>query len=545
MSISAFEATPFIGRRRELGELRRALASSRCVTLIGIGGVGKTRLAQCLLQQIREGLDGRVWTVDLGQEHDPDMVQLAVAAAMGLRPQPGEQQVETIRKFLGDARAVLGLDNCEHLLDACAALTSDLLSACPGLQVVATSRQALGIAGERVYRVPPLSVPDFSSGTRARDLAEYESVALFVERAHDALPDFELTDENAESVAQLCVALEGIPLAMELAAARTRVLSPEAMLDRLEQRYQLLARGYVDVPNRLRSMEASVEWSHELCNAQEQTALGPALGLLGRLRPRRGGDRLRRRRPSCRRRAGRRLVARREVPGVPGPRRDPPALQAARDDPAVRRGAAGAHRRPAQVGAPAPGLLQQPGGAVPRTLGGAGPTPAGRPDATQPREPPVRPRAHRVHCIGGAHRAADGGDLEDYWFVTGLLSEARHWIEAALARSTGTAVQRATALSIAGYLAGFQMQAEKADQQLAEARGELERSEGGRLQPDEARDRAVAWARLRFAEGVQALNRGDLAAAMGHSRRQHRALQAGGRDARPASGVRRPRRGAQ
>ncbi len=529
MTTNGLDATLFVGRRHELQELHRALTSTRSVTLIGIGGTGKTRLAQRLLQQLDEGPegpDGRVWLVDLGQVHDPGMVQVAVAAAMGVRPQPGERQVTTICQFLGDDRAVLVLDNCEHVLAATAELVSDLLSGCPGLQVVSTSRQALGIAGELVYRVPPMPVPDLSASLRASDIAGSESVVLFVGRARHALPGFRLTDANAAAVARLCVALEGIPLALELAAARSRVLSPEAMLERIEDRYQLLSRGYVDLPDRQRSMEASVEWSHELCSSAEQT-------LWARLSVFTGGFDLDAAEVVCgddelpadlvldvlSSLADKSLVAR--DPGEASPHFR--MLETIRQYGEVRLAAtsgAEAWRRRHQgyftelgrrfhdqwIGPDQPALMAE----LRRNHGN------------------LRSVLERTSSRGAEAAVALrlAVDLEDYWAVTGLLTEARHWLDAALAHGVGSPAERSTAFSISGYLAGLQTQLDDAARCLTAARAELE-SDGPEPAPDGPADpdrgRTVAWARLRFAEGVQALYAGDLAAAE-HSCRRSIAL---------------------
>ena len=529
MTRDGHEATTFVGRRHELDELHQALASARSITLIGIGGAGKTRLAQRLVDEAADaldGLDGRVWLVDLGQLHDPGMVQVALAAAMGIRPKPGERQVATICDFLGEEPAVLVLDNCEHLLPACAALVPDLLSACPALRVVATSRQALGIAGEVVYRVPPLPVPDLSRPVTAQSLAECESVALFVDRARHALPGFELNDKNAESVARLCVALEGLPLALELAAARSRVLSPEAMLTRIEHRYHLLSRGYVDLPDRHRSMEASVAWSHELCTHDEQV-------LWARLSVFTGGFDLD---------AAELVCTDDELPAD----RILDVLSSLADKSLVARdpGDAVPHFRMLET-------IRQYGAARLEVTGDADVWARRHQDHfaaesqrfherwVGPDQPELMERLRRNHgnlrSVLERTTAGTGDavvalrmttDLEDYWAVTGLLTEARHWFDAALAHGTGSPVERATALSISGYLAGLQTDLKEAAGSLRAARVALE-SGGPEPAPpaegvdrDEAeRARTVAWARLRFAEGVQALYTAEVADAEDSCRR--------------------------
>ena len=520
VSITALEATPFIGRQRELGELHRALGIARAVTLIGVGGTGKTRLAQSLLHELRDEHEGRVWIVELGQVHDPAMVQLAVAAALGLRPEPGGAQAPTVARFLGDDPALLVLDNCEHLLEPVAAMASELLASCPRLRLVATSREALGIAGELVYRLSPMAVPELPDGLRAEDLLENESVALFVGRAREALPGFELTDANEETVARLCVALEGIPLALELAAARIRVLSPEAMLDRIEQRFQLLSRGYVDVPDRQRSMEASVEWSHDLCGPQEQ-ALWARLSVFS------GGFDLDAAEIVC---ADDTMPAADVLDALSSLvdksllSRDPQdaathffMLETIREYGALRLDLTG--ETELWEGRHRDYFAQRTRAFRQQWVG---------PD--QPRLVAVMRRNHAnlravlERTTRSKEQAAVAlriaVDLEGYWVVTGLLTEARRWLESALTQGIGTSPERAVALSISGYLAGLQVKLDEAGQRIAAARAELGSSAGA---PD-----TVAWARLHFAEAMQSLYRGDLTAAERSCRRSIELLEAAG-----------------
>src|SRR5262245_263895 len=216
------QLTSFVGRERELAQVRRLLAAAPLLTLTGAGGAGKTRLA---LQAAADALDAYpdgVWLADLAPAADPGLVPPAVAAALGVREEPGQPIPATLAGALRPKRLLLVLDNCEHLLDACARLADALLRACPGVRVLATSREALGIAGETAWRVPSLELPDARHPPPPERLTQYEAVRLFVDRALAARPDFAVTDQNAPAVAALCARLDGIPLALELAAARVR-----------------------------------------------------------------------------------------------------------------------------------------------------------------------------------------------------------------------------------------------------------------------------------------------------------------------------------
>ncbi|MFC9790078.1 protein kinase [Rhodococcus sp. NPDC127528] len=263
------ELSTFVGRRTELAEAKQLLGSSRLVTLTGIGGVGKTRLGLRVAANARRVFADGVWLVELGELRDGALVVDVIAAALGLRPQSTRPPREVLVDFLAPRELLLVLDNCEQVVGAAAQLAEALLSACPRLRVLATSREAFGIGGEAVLRVPPLTVPD-PNDSSLQGLPCYDGVGLFVERAAAALPGFELTEDNAASVAGICARLDGLPLAIELAAARLRALSPEQILQRLTDRYTLLARGGRGAPTRQQTLRLCVDWSHELCTPAEQ-----------------------------------------------------------------------------------------------------------------------------------------------------------------------------------------------------------------------------------------------------------------------------------
>src|SRR5215210_7387412 len=220
------ELSSFVGREKELAEVKRLLADSRLLTLTGSGGCGKTRLALAAGGLV-EGFEDGVWLVELAWLADQDLVPQTVASVIGAREQPGHPLAETLSNHLRTKRLLLILDNCEHLVEACATLTEALLRSCPELRILTTSREALGITGEIAWPVPSLSLPDLRRLPEVESLRRYESARLFLERTTEVNPAFTLTEQNAPSVARVCYRLDGIPLALELAAARSKVLSVE------------------------------------------------------------------------------------------------------------------------------------------------------------------------------------------------------------------------------------------------------------------------------------------------------------------------------
>jgi non-specific serine/threonine protein kinase len=260
----------FVGRGRELAALHKRLAAARLVTLTGPGGCGKTRLAlRVAADRLPDYPDG-VWLVELAALAEPGLVPQAVAQAVGVPEAPGRPLLATLADALRPRRALLLLDNCEHVLDAGARVVDALLRACPALTVLATSRAALGIVGEVAWRVPSLGLPEAHARPSVKALARCEAVRLFVDRAQAAEPTFALTPRNAPAVAQVCARLDGIPLALELAAARVRVLPPEQLLERLEDRFGLLTGGSRTALPRHRTLRAAVDWSYDLLTAGER-----------------------------------------------------------------------------------------------------------------------------------------------------------------------------------------------------------------------------------------------------------------------------------
>jgi predicted ATPase/DNA-binding CsgD family transcriptional regulator len=264
--------TPLIGRTHELAALRDLIlhADERLLTLAGVGGCGKTRLAIQLASDLAATFPRRVWLVELAPIADPALVPGVVVSALGLREEAGISSVEALAAFLAHQPALLILDNCEHLIDACAALADYLLTACPALRLLATSREPLQIAGERQYRVPPLATPDVDNLPGVNALARSPAVQLFVARAGAVAPAFSLTAENALLIARICVRLDGIPLALELAAARVRVLALEQILARLDDAFRLLVGGSRVAPTRQQTLRATLDWSDALLTEPER-----------------------------------------------------------------------------------------------------------------------------------------------------------------------------------------------------------------------------------------------------------------------------------
>jgi predicted ATPase/DNA-binding CsgD family transcriptional regulator len=264
------ELSSFVGREKEVAEVTRLLENTRLLTLTGSGGCGKTRLALAVATGMAKQFEDGAWWAGLASLSDPDLIAQAVAHVLGVREQPHLPLTETLADSLRKRQLLLVLDNCEHLIETCARFAQRMLLSCPRLQILATSREALGVVGEATWRVPTLTVPERDHPPSVEDAAHYEAIRLFVERARSKLSTFSLRPENASAVARVCCELEGVPLAIELAAARVPILSVEQIAKRLKSPLALLSAGERTAEPRQRTLRATLAWSHELLSDPER-----------------------------------------------------------------------------------------------------------------------------------------------------------------------------------------------------------------------------------------------------------------------------------
>jgi predicted ATPase/class 3 adenylate cyclase len=267
------QLTSFVGRERDIAEVKGLFSTTRLLTLTGAGGAGKTRLALRVAAEVLEEFPNGVWLVELAALSDPTLIPQIAASALTVREQPGRPLIATLTDYLQPMQLLLLLDNCEHLLSACAHLAEVLLRACPHLRILATSREGLGIGGELTYRVPSLSVPDVRRPAPLDHLVQHEAVRLFIERVTFAVPTFRVTEQNAPAIAQVCDRLDGIPLAIELAAAQVKALSVERIAVRLDNRFRLLTGGSRTALPRHQTLQGTMDWSHDLLSQKERTLL--------------------------------------------------------------------------------------------------------------------------------------------------------------------------------------------------------------------------------------------------------------------------------
>jgi predicted ATPase len=264
------QMTSFIGREHEIAEVKHALAKTRLVTLTGSGGTGKTRLSLQVATEILDRFKDGIWFIELAPITDPELMPNAVANTLGVREQSGQRIITTLIDWFRDRELLLILDNCEHMLDACARFADAVLHGSHETRILASSREALGIAGETAYRVPSLPTPNPKQQISLEQLEECESARLFIERAAQTLSTFQVIDDAVPAITQICRRLDGIPLAIELAAARVKVLSVEQIAERLDDRFRLLTGGSRTALPRQQTLRALIDWSYQLLGEQER-----------------------------------------------------------------------------------------------------------------------------------------------------------------------------------------------------------------------------------------------------------------------------------
>ena len=268
-----YQLTSFVGREQEIGQLEELVTANRLVTLTGAGGAGKTRLAIEVASRLTDAFPDGVWLVELAALSDPRLVPKAVAQTLALNEQPSRPLIETLSDYLASRKLLLVLDNVEHLLEACVHLVDEIVRRSPDTAVLVTSRERLGLTGELTYRVPSLTVPGTNEPLAPETVSSYEGVRLFVDRAKLLRPDFDVTTENKTAVASICARLDGMPLAIELAAPRLRSMSVEELSQRLDQRFALLTDSSRTALPRHRTLRSMIDWSYDLLTDVEQAML--------------------------------------------------------------------------------------------------------------------------------------------------------------------------------------------------------------------------------------------------------------------------------
>ena len=264
------QLTSFIGREKEIAEVKQLFITTRLLTLTGSGGCGKTRLGLQVVADLLEEFPDGVWVVELAPLSDPGLVPQEVASVLEVSEMPDRSLLDALSNYLRTKQLLLMLDNCEHLIETCTKLSDTLLHSCPNLKILVASREALGIAGESTYRVPSLSLPDPVGASLVSALMQYEAVRLFIDRAIAGVSTFTVTDDNAPALAQICRRLDGIPLAIELAAARVKVLSVEQITKRLDDRFRLLTGGSRTALPRQQTLRAMIDWSYNQLSEKER-----------------------------------------------------------------------------------------------------------------------------------------------------------------------------------------------------------------------------------------------------------------------------------
>ncbi len=455
--------TVFVGRDQEVADVLRLAGATRLLTLVGSAGIGKTRLALEVAAQSAERFPDGVWLVELAPISDASLVPQAVARALSVKEMPGRPLLETLREAVRTRRTMLVLDNCEHVVEAVARLVADLLRASAGLRVLTTSREALDVPGETVWHVPAMSLPDDAVAESPEELLRFEAVRLFADRARASRPEFAVTRANARAVRELCRRLEGIPLAIELAAARARLLSIDQILEKMEDRFRLLTGGARTSIERQRTLEAAIAWSYDLLSEPERSVLDALSVFVGGWTVEAAqavvGDAGPATPDLVERLADKSLVV--VTPHVSGTRYA--MLESIRQFAARKLDASGA--REPMLARHRDWYLRFVEPADDVLLGPEAREWSARYEAEHPNLRAILRRARDARDAETSQRLANA--LAYYWRAHGYLSEGRRWLEDALARGADLPAElRAKGLNGVGVLAYYQGELETALQYL-------------------------------------------------------------------------------
>ena len=264
------QVTSFVGREKEIAEVKQLLSTARLLTLTGSGGTGKTRLSLQVTAEVLDTFKNGAWFVEIAPLSDSSLLSSTISSVLGVREEPGRPLIRTLMDWLSNRELLLILDNCEHLIEACAKFADEVLHSSRATHILATSREALGISGESTYRVPSLETPGPHEEIKIEQLEQFGAVRLFIDRATQSLSTFRVTNANAPAVAQICYQLDGIPLAIELAAARVKALSVEMIAERLDDRFRLLTGGSRTALPRQQTLRSMIDWSYSLLSESER-----------------------------------------------------------------------------------------------------------------------------------------------------------------------------------------------------------------------------------------------------------------------------------
>lgn len=509
------ELTGFVGRRREVAGIKRLLSASRLVTLTGVGGAGKTRLALRVAAELKRAFPDGVWLVELAALEDQALLTQTIASTLAVHDRTTRWPIPALAEYLSGKQVLLVLDNCEHLRNACAVLADTVLRAAAGLRILATSRQALGLTGEHIFQVPTMSMPAAGQFPPPDAMSQYEAVGLFLERAVAVQPKFTVTSANLETVVRVCQRLDGLPLAIELTAVWLRALSMEEILEGLDDRYRLLTATSQGVLPRHQTLRALIDWSYDLCSERERT-LWAWLSVFS------GGFDL----PAAEATCAHGEISPEEVLDLLAALVDKSIVIAEEHEGRVRYRLLETIRQYGQQRLREQESEQQVRrrhrefyGNVVQQAWQQWPGPEQRHWLARLLDEHGNIRAALESCLAESGQGEAGlriaGELWFFWIATGLTSEGRRWLERGLALGGPPSRSRAWALWVAAYLCVLQEDIAAAKPMIAECRRHAE---------ELADADAAAWAVQ--LSGMAAMTEGDLWRASSYLEeglRQHRA----------------------